>query len=165
MGIIRRTPPIERCVEQGTIEIVMGDGRPGCARAGVGEEVFDQSHDQGNRAPKCSYGPTVSRHACLVRPVDGHIAPAFISLHANAGVTLWLECVTPGPQRTGRSRVATVVDILQQVEGVFVIAEPDMQAMFEVASILVAPAGRLPANPPAHLVDGHLVLVAQLLRP
>ncbi len=79
-----------------------------------------------------------------------------------------LERLLDGGERRVRlaqpERRHLLVAVAHQPEGVLVEAAPDMQPMLEdaVALALLAAARALAAEPPAHLVDGHLMRLAQL---
>ena len=81
-----------------------------------------------------------------------------------------VEGVAPGAQRSVGGAVELLVDAADDVEGVLVEAEPDVEAVLLDAlggvggSDLPAPAGALAAQPPAQLVDGDVVALAQLGR-
>ena len=108
------------------------------------------------------------RNAVVVRELEVPWDPAVVfGVVAEDDLVGGMEGVAPGAQRGIGGPIELFVDAADDIEGVFVEAEPDVEAVLLdplCPGDISPPAGALAAQPPAELVDGDVVALAQLWR-
>ena len=101
----------------------------------------------------------------VARRLEAEALPAVLVGVVEDDLVAGLEGLVPGGERLAGLALELLVGAPHDPEGVLVEAEPDVQPVLLDPHVVVgvAPAGALAAEAPAELVDGDVVLLAELL--